>query len=107
MKIKVLVVGCGDRATVYCHEGVDNLKQMQVVAAVDPNPERLRYMRENFGVAQNMCFDNIEDVLALGKIADAAQWTVCVLLRLYRFLNKATICCLKNLLSTTRRTCCI
>ena len=45
MKIKVLVVGCGDRATVYCHEGVDNLKQMQVVAAVDPNPERLRYMR--------------------------------------------------------------
>lgn len=71
MKIKVLVVGCGDRATVYCHEGVDNLKQMQVVAAVDPNPERLRYMRENFGVAENMCFDNIEDVLALGKIADA------------------------------------
>lgn len=71
MKIKVLVVGCGDRATVYCHEGVDNLKQMQVVAAVDPNPERLRYMRENFGVAENMCFDNIDEVLALGKIADA------------------------------------
>ncbi len=71
MKIKVVVVGCGDRATVYCHEGYDNLKQLEIVACVDPNPERLKYMRENFGVAENMCFTDINDVLKLGKIADA------------------------------------
>lgn len=71
MKIKVVVVGCGDRATVYCHEGYDNLKQFEIVACVDPNPERLKYMRENFGVAENMCFTDINDVLKLGKIADA------------------------------------
>lgn len=71
MKLKVVVVGCGDRATVYCHEGVDNLKQLQVVACVDPDEERLRYMRENFGVAENMCFKSVDEVLALGKIADA------------------------------------
>ncbi|MDY2851721.1 MAG: Gfo/Idh/MocA family oxidoreductase [Candidatus Borkfalkiaceae bacterium] len=71
MKIKVIVVGCGDRATVYCHEGYDNLKQLEIVACVDPDPERLRYMRENFGVAENMCFTDINEVLKLGKIADA------------------------------------
>ena len=71
MKIKVVVVGCGDRATVYCHEGYDNLKQLEIVACVDPNPERLKYMRENFGVAENMCFTDINDILKLGKIADA------------------------------------
>ncbi len=71
MKIKVLVVGCGDRATVYCHEGVDHLKEMEIVACVDPNPERRRYMQENFFVPASMCFSSIEGVLKLGKIADA------------------------------------
>lgn len=71
MKTKIVVVGCGDRATVYCHEGFDNLKSIEIVACVDPNPERLKYMRENFGVRADMCFNCIEDVLQLGKIADA------------------------------------
>lgn len=71
MKLKVLVVGCGDRATVYCHEGVNHLKEMEVVASVDPNPERRRYMHEHFNVPMDMCFSNIEEVLKRGKIADA------------------------------------
>lgn len=71
MKLKILVVGCGDRATVYCHEGYDNLKAIEIVACVDPDPERLRYMRENFNVPADKCFYSIEDVLKSGKIADA------------------------------------
>ena len=71
MKIKVIVVGCGDRATVYCHEGYDKLQMLDVVACVDPNQERLRYMRENFGVPDNRRFTTIEEVLKLGKIGDA------------------------------------
>lgn len=71
MKTKVIVVGCGDRATVYCHEGYDNLKRIEVVACVDPDPERLRYMREHFGVLGSMCFDKIDEVLKMGRIADA------------------------------------
>lgn len=71
MKVKIVVVGCGDRATVYCHEGYDNLKKIEIVACVDPDPERLKYMRENFAVPENMCFSDIADVLKLGKIADA------------------------------------
>ncbi len=71
MKKKIVVVGCGDRATVYCQEGVNNLKGMEVVACVDPNEERLRFMHEHFAVPSSMCFHSIEEVLKLGKIGDA------------------------------------
>lgn len=69
-KITVVVIGCGDRATTYCKEGVLNLKKMVVVAAIDPNPERLRYMQETFGVPAEKCYTDIKDVLCQGKIAD-------------------------------------
>lgn len=69
-KIKVVVVGCGDRATVYCEEGVNQLHKMEVIAAIDPDPERLRYMRENFGITEKQCYTNMQEVLAQGKIAD-------------------------------------
>lgn len=70
LKLKVIVVGCGDRATTYCEEGVHNLGRMEIVAAVDPDEERLRYMRERFGVEQEHCYTNMDEVLEQGKIAD-------------------------------------
>jgi len=69
-KVKVIVVGCGDRATVYAKEGYKNLESMQIVAAVDPDEVRLKYMQTDFGVPPEMCFKSIEEVLAKGKIAD-------------------------------------
>lgn len=69
-KIKVVVVGCGDRATVYCEEGVNNLRRMEIIAAVDPDPERLRYMKEHFGLSDNMLYSDISSVLKRGKIGD-------------------------------------
>ena len=45
--ITVVAVGCGDRTTTYLEVGVHVLKKMKVVAAIDPNPERLRYMQEH------------------------------------------------------------
>lgn len=71
MKLKTVVIGCGDRATVYCHEGYDNLNAIEVVVCVDPDKERLRYMQEHFNVSKDMCFTSMEEVLKLGKIADA------------------------------------
>lgn len=69
-KISVVAVGCGDRATTYLRIGVLNLKLMEVVAAVDPNPERLRYMQETFNIPAEKCYTHIDQVLAQGKIAD-------------------------------------
>ena len=69
-KIKTIIVGCGDRACVYAREGAINLGLLEIVAAVDPDEERLRYVRESFGVTEGSCYKDIKDVLALGKIAD-------------------------------------
>lgn len=68
--IKIVVIGCGDRATVYCEEGVNQLKKMEIVAAIDPDKERLRYMREHFGITEAQCYTDMQDVLIQGKIAD-------------------------------------
>ena len=69
-KITAVVIGCGDRATVYCEEGVNQLGRMKIVAAIDPNEERLRYMREQFAVSEECCYTDMNDVLRQGKIAD-------------------------------------
>ena len=69
-KVTVVVVGCGDRAAAYCEAGVNQLKKMEIVAAVDPDPERLRYMREQYGVPESGCYKDMEEVLKQGKIAD-------------------------------------
>lgn len=69
-KIKVIVVGCGDRSTVYCEEGVNQLHKMEIVAAIDPDQERLRYMREHFGVTEEQCYTDMQEVLSQGRIAD-------------------------------------
>lgn len=69
-KIKVVVVGCGDRATVYCREGVLALGRMEIAAAVDPDPQRLKYMKEKFSLSDEQLYCDINDVLKQGKIAD-------------------------------------
>ena len=69
-KVTVVVIGCGDRATTYLRIGVFELKLMEVVAVVDPNPERLRYMQETFNIPAEKCYTHIDQVLAQGKIAD-------------------------------------
>ncbi len=69
-KVTVVVVGCGDRANVYCRTGVKAMGKLEIVAAVDPNPERLRFMREEYGVKEEQCYTDMKDVLAQGRIAD-------------------------------------
>ena len=54
-EITAIVVGCGDRATVYCNEGVKD-GAFKVVAAVDPDEAKLLYMQKTFGALPNMCF---------------------------------------------------
>lgn len=70
-KISVVLVGCGDRGTVYCNQGID-LGTMELVAAVDPNPERLRYMQEIYGISAQNCYLDKSEVLKQGRIADCA-----------------------------------
>ena len=71
MKLKVVLVGCGDRACVYANIGVNDFNEMEIVAAVDPDCERRKYVHEHFNVPLDKCYADISEVLSQGKIADA------------------------------------
>lgn len=68
--VKAIIIGCGHRARRYAKEAVLYNKNFKIVAIVDPNEHILELNKKEFGVSDNMCFTSIEQVLALGKIAD-------------------------------------
>ena len=68
--VTAVVVGCGDRGTTYCTAAYDAGLPFKVVAAVDPDENRLRLMREKYGVLPEMCFKDMKDILAKGRIAN-------------------------------------
>ena len=70
MKLKAVLVGCGDRTCVYTHLAMFSFDAIEIVAAVDPDIERQRYVQEHFHVPADRCYSNIEDVLKQGKIGD-------------------------------------
>ena len=70
MKLKAILVGCGDRTCVYSNYAVNEFKEVEVVAAVDPDNERLHYVHEHFNVPLDKCYSDIKEVLKQGKIAD-------------------------------------
>lgn len=69
--ITFAICGCGNR-------GLDNYPtfaklhpdRMKVVAGADCRPERLRLLRERFGVAEEMCFASDDELLAQPRLAD-------------------------------------
>ena len=70
MKLKAVLVGCGDRASVYANFAVHEFKCVEIVAAVDPKEERRNYVHEHFNVPLDKCYKDIKEVLVQGKIAD-------------------------------------
>ena len=65
-----IVIDCGDRATTYYEAAVHLLKEMKVIAAIDPNPVRQAYMQTHFDVPAAQCYRDMQDVLKQGRIAD-------------------------------------
>ena len=70
MKLKAVLVGCGDRTCVYADLAMHTFNAIEIVAAVDPDLERQKYVQEHFDVPADRCYSDIKDVLAQGKIGD-------------------------------------
>ena len=70
MKLKAILVGCGDRASVYANFAVNEFKEVEIVAAVDPDEERRRLAHQLFNVRLEKTYSDISEVLSQGKIAD-------------------------------------
>ncbi len=69
--VTAIIVGCGHRSRIYASYALTHPEELKIVALVDPDKKVRELTRQMFGVAENMCFDYVDDILPLGKIADA------------------------------------
>lgn len=63
MIIKAIVVGYGDRGSVYSNYAITNPNKLKIVGVVDPNPFKRKMCQEKFNLNDNQLFDNIDDCL--------------------------------------------
>ena len=102
--LTAVIVGCGHRSRVYAEIALKCPDQLKIVALVDPDKHVRDMCKELYGVPENMCFDDISQILPMGKIADCViNGTMInfIFLLLYLFWSKDTICCSKSRLRTT------
>lgn len=71
-KIKVILIGAGNRGTTYARHAYDACPELEIIAVADPNPVRRNHIKEKFGLPDSACFEGWKDILALDKFADAA-----------------------------------
>lgn len=71
-KIKVILIGAGNRGTTYTDVMAAMPEKFEVVAVAEPIESRREYIKNKHNIKDDMCFDDYKPLLALGKIADAA-----------------------------------
>ena len=71
-KIKVILIGAGNRGTTYARLGHEHCSEFELVGVADPDPIRRNYIQEMFSLPGSVCFERWEDILALPKMADVA-----------------------------------
>ena len=69
-KIKIAVIGAGQRGNIYA-EHIANSEEAEIVAVVEPFFERREAMKSKYQIREEMAFDNIDDFYNKGKICDA------------------------------------
>ena len=68
--MKYILIGAGNRGMTYGQWAVDH--GIEIAAVAELRPDRLKDAADKLHVPENMRFSNADEVLALGKIADAA-----------------------------------
>ena len=71
-KLTAVVAGFGGRAVNYSNYARQHPEELQIVAAADINPTRLRIAHEKFGVPEEHLYTTWEDLAAQPKMADFA-----------------------------------
>lgn len=71
-KLKVILIGAGNRGEAYARIMAEIPQQYAVVAVAEPIESRRNQIRQLHHIPQERCFSDGKDLLKLGKIADAA-----------------------------------
>lgn len=69
--VQVIIVGMGERASIYAREALTHPKLLQVVGVADVSPERVCLARKLFSIPEERCFSSAEELAAHPKFADA------------------------------------
>ena len=71
-KKKIIVIGAGSRGTCYTSKSLEIPDYYQIVGVAEPIADRRDNIKNIHGVADEMCFESWEPLLALPKMADIA-----------------------------------
>ena len=63
-KIKVALVGAGNRGQAYCNYALSNPEELEVVAVVDVNPIILKTACDKYSVGNDFAFSDLDEFLA-------------------------------------------
>lgn len=69
--VTVIIVGAGNRSMKYAAYALRHPERMRVVGVVEPDSLRRRNTAEQYGLAEEMCFESVERLVSLPKLADA------------------------------------
>jgi predicted dehydrogenase len=71
-KVRLVLIGAGNRGTAYTDLGAEFCPEMELIAVADPDPVRRNYIRDKFQLSEDCCFETGEELLKQPKMADAA-----------------------------------
>ena len=69
-KIKIAILGYGNRGQVYADYSLDEPEEVEVVAVIDPNPYKLETAKERYALSDGQVFLAYKDFVASGVEAD-------------------------------------
>ena len=69
-KIKLAVVGYGNRGQVYADYSLDEPTEVEVSAVIDPNEYKLKVAKDRYRLADGQVFTSYADFIASGVEAD-------------------------------------
>lgn len=69
-KIKIVLLGAGDRGRIYSRYIEKYSDIATIVAVAEPIKERRQFVKDMFNLSDDMVFESWEQVLSLGKIGD-------------------------------------
>ena len=62
-KLKVILIGAGNRGTTYTDIMSEFSEKYQVVAVAEPIESRRNYIRDKHNIPENMCFNDYKPLL--------------------------------------------
>ncbi len=68
--LTAVILGAGGRGTVYGNFAVRYPQEMEVIGIAEPRPDRRAVFATAHDIAPDNCFDNWQDLIGAGKIAD-------------------------------------